>query len=278
MNSLKLATCLLLGLTAARAEPSTEANLAIKDDLKKAQMALTQHDMSALVEPLDDIRKHLSNADVETLEAVIAFHDQLREILIATTAGPATRTRPKFATSTPDQLTSLPQSLSGSPQERPAPAPATPTSNLSSKPAPDAELPQAAPAIPEPQSEPKVAPPLARPPAKQPASLALVAETSAHHTEISEPVMPLRPGPAPECRPPPNLRFSPDKFSLSSGCRPVRRAAHRRNRKPPLVRHGHILQLRPARSQLRPWALSATRWGAHSRPASPAIPPAGRKS
>ena len=116
MNLLKLSFFLLASLTAAaQAEPSTEANLAIKADLAKAQAALAQHNESAVVEALDDAIKHLSNADKESLQALMALEDQLRDTLAKTSTEPAVSSPPTSPKSVP------------SPQDQPAPAvPAAP--------------------------------------------------------------------------------------------------------------------------------------------------------
>jgi hypothetical protein len=107
MKLLRLSVLLLAGLTAvARAEPSTEASLAIKADLAKARVALAQHDTRAVVEALDDAVKHLSNADKESLQALMAFEDQFRDTLAKATAEPAASpppASPKPVPPPPDQ-------------------------------------------------------------------------------------------------------------------------------------------------------------------------------
>ena len=95
MKLLRLSALLLAGLAAvARAEPSAEASLAIKADLAKARAALARHDTRAVVEALDDAVKHLSNADKESLQALVAFEDQFRDALAKATAEPAVSSPP----------------------------------------------------------------------------------------------------------------------------------------------------------------------------------------
>jgi hypothetical protein len=107
MKLLRLSVLLLAGLTAvARAEPSAEGSLAIKADLAKARAALAQHDTPAVVEALDDAMRHLSNADKESLQALMAFEDQLRDALAQATTEPAVSsppTSPKPVPPPPDQ-------------------------------------------------------------------------------------------------------------------------------------------------------------------------------
>jgi hypothetical protein len=95
MKLLRRSVLLLAGLiSVARAEPSTEASLAIKADLAKARAALAQHDTPAVVEALDDAMRHLSNADKESLQALLAFEDQFRDTLAKATTDPAVSSPP----------------------------------------------------------------------------------------------------------------------------------------------------------------------------------------
>ena len=95
MKLLGLSVLLLAGLAAvARAEPSAEASLAVKADLAKARAALARHDTRAVVEALDDAMRHLSNADEESLQALVAFEDQFRDTLAKATAEPAVSSPP----------------------------------------------------------------------------------------------------------------------------------------------------------------------------------------
>jgi hypothetical protein len=88
-NSTRLSIFFLLGLTVvARADPSTEANIAIKADLARAQAALAQHNLSVVVGALDDTKKYWSNADEKTLQELSAFQDRVRETLTATATQP----------------------------------------------------------------------------------------------------------------------------------------------------------------------------------------------
>jgi hypothetical protein len=162
MNLLKLSALLWIGVTAvARAESVSEANLAIKVDLAKAQTALAQHNISAVFEATDDAMKYLPNADPENLQALIAFQNQFRKTLTDTTTAPPTS--PKSAAPTSDQSAAMTQSSPAFPAEPvPAPAPpeSPPTSILSANASP---LPSALPPR-KPKSQPKVASPLAGPP------------------------------------------------------------------------------------------------------------------
>jgi hypothetical protein len=95
MKLLRRSVLLLAGLAAAaRAEPSAEASLAIKADLAKARAALARHDTPAVVEALDDAMRHLSNADKESLQALMAFEDQFRDTLAQATTEPAVSSPP----------------------------------------------------------------------------------------------------------------------------------------------------------------------------------------
>lgn len=111
--------------------------------------------------------KYLSNADGDSVQALIAFQDRLRDILAEATSKPTVSSAPTSAKpvpSRPDQPASpVPaatpaQSSSGLPPE-PVPAPASPVPpSTSEPPASAALLPSPLPA-PAPESEPKVAPP-----------------------------------------------------------------------------------------------------------------------
>ena len=107
MKLLRLSVLLLAGLTAVtRAEPSAGASLAIKADLAKAQAALAQHNTLAVIEALDDAMRYLPNADKESLRALMAFKDQLRDALAQTSTEPAVSsppTSPKPVPPPPDQ-------------------------------------------------------------------------------------------------------------------------------------------------------------------------------
>jgi hypothetical protein len=143
MNSIKSSIVLLLGLTAvARAEPSMEADLAIKADLVKAEAALAQHNLSVVVDTLDDTVKYLPNADEKTLQKLIAFQDRVRDTLTATATQPNVSSSPALPVSappSPDQAAASDQSLSGSFTEQPAAAP-TPPAAREHKPEPKITL------------------------------------------------------------------------------------------------------------------------------------------
>jgi hypothetical protein len=102
MNSTRLSIFFLLGLIAvARADPSTEANIAIEADLARAQAALAQRNLSAVVDALDDTKKYWSNADEKTLQELSAFQDRVRETLTATATQPTVLSSPAFPPSAP---------------------------------------------------------------------------------------------------------------------------------------------------------------------------------
>ena len=192
MNALKLSIFILLGLTAvARAEPSTEANLAIKADLAKAQLALAQHNISAAVDTLDDTVKYLPNADEQTLQALIEFQKRVRENLDPTTTRPTLSSSPDLpgsAPSPPDQVSAPDQSSPGSFQEQPVPAPAAAASPPGPKLSVNATSLPADRAAPARKSEPKVTRRWARPRAQQPPRLAEAAKPSlAHAVAVSRP-------------------------------------------------------------------------------------------
>jgi hypothetical protein len=148
----------------ARAEPSREASLAIKADLAKAQLALAQHNASAMFDALDDAMKYLSNADGDSVQALIAFQDQLRDISAETIGRPTVSSPPtstKPVPSRPDQPAppAAPARSSSGPFPEPVPPPASPASPSTSEPSADAALLSAPLPAPAPKSEPKVAPP-----------------------------------------------------------------------------------------------------------------------
>lgn len=180
MNLLKLSILSLLGCTAvARAEPSKEANLAIEADLARAQVALAEHNPSAVLEALNDTMRYLSYADDEVLQALIGFQDRFRQSLIAT---PGEQTDPPpFAP---------PNSRSSSPDQA-----ATPSKSLSSASA--APLTGARPEQ-DPKPEPKLASPSTRPQTGQPVHLARSAKPSPNDPKRIRPLMGHRAGPAPE--------------------------------------------------------------------------------
>ncbi len=250
MNLLRLSVVLLVGLTAvARAESSSEAGLAIKADLAKAQAALAQHNTSAVIEALDDTRKYSSNADGESLQALIDFEDRFRDTLAETTTEPTVLSPPissKPVPPPPDQPAppvpaASTQSLSGLFPES-VPAPASPVSPPTPEPSADTAPLSSPPPTLDPKSEPKIALPplplalprspaetgLARPrapvsernawsqrhapSAQQPPRLALGARSWPYenHREIEGTVTAPRPGPVPE---PP---FLPDSAPTSS--------------------------------------------------------------
>jgi hypothetical protein len=182
MNPIRLSIVLLLGWTAvARAEPSMEADLAIKADLAKAQQALAQHNVSAAVDTLDDTMKYLPNADERTLQALINFQDRVRETLAGTATQPKVSSSP--AASFPsDQAAAPHQSTSGSLVEQ---QPVPPLGPVASPPSPElseSATPSPTPAVArEPTSEPRVALHWTSPPAQQPPRLALGARPSLAH-------------------------------------------------------------------------------------------------
>ena len=166
MNLLKLSALLWIGVTAvARAESSTEANLAIKVDLAKAQTALAQHNISAVFEATDDAIRYLPDADGENLQALIAFQNQFRKTLTDTTNVTVLSppTLPKSSTPTSDQSAATTQSSPAFSAE-PVPAPAPPESPPTSVPSANASPPPSVLRPREQKSEPKVAWPLAGPP------------------------------------------------------------------------------------------------------------------
>jgi uncharacterized protein YaaR (DUF327 family) len=130
MNSTRLSIFFLLGLIAvARADPSTEANIAIDADLARAQAALAQHNLSAVLDALDDTKKYWSNADEKTLQELSAFQDRVRETLTATTTQPTVLSSPAVppsAPSPPNHAAATDQAPSLSFTERAASAPTQP--------------------------------------------------------------------------------------------------------------------------------------------------------
>jgi hypothetical protein len=130
MNSTRLSIFFLLGLIAvARADPSTEANIAIEADLARAQAALAQHNLSAVVDALDDTKKYWSDADEKTLQELSAFQDRVRETLTATATQPTVLSSPAVppsAPSPPNHAAAPDQAPSGSFTEQAASAPTQP--------------------------------------------------------------------------------------------------------------------------------------------------------
>ena len=163
MNRLGLSVLSLAGLAAvARAEPPADASRAVEADLARARAAWSRRDTPAVVAALDDAVKHLSDADSESLRALIAFEDRFRDALAGAAAEPA-------ASPTPDQ-----------------PAPPVPAGAPSQSPLrPSAE--------PTPAPAPPLPPPTPRPPAgAAPPAPALNSELGAASS----------PPPAPPSRPP----------------------------------------------------------------------------
>jgi hypothetical protein len=161
MNRLGLSVFLLAGLAAvARAEPSADASRAIEADLARARAALARRDTSAVLAALDEAMRHVSDADGESLRALIAFEDRFRDALAGVPASP-----PPDQPAPPVPAGAPPQSPLG-PSVEPAPAPVSPLPPPTPRPPAGA-----APPAPAPNSElraassPPPAPP-SRPPAK----------------------------------------------------------------------------------------------------------------
>lgn len=165
-SKLRIASIFLsVGLAVAQAQTSTEASAFIKADLAKAQAALSQHNTSAVIEALNDAMKYLPNADVESLQALIAFQNRFRNTLTEATTDPTILsgpTAPKSVPSPPDQsptrvLPTAPPAQTPSFLPEPVPAPPPPESPQASEPSTDVTPRSGTLSTPKPSSKPDVA-------------------------------------------------------------------------------------------------------------------------
>ena len=207
MNRLGLSVLSLAGLAAvARAEPPVDASRAVEADLARARAALARRDTPAVVAALDDAMKYLSDADSESLRALIAFEDRFRDALAegapeAAASSPPNQPAPPVPAGAPSQSPLRP---SAEPAPAPAPplpppTPRPPAGAAPPAPALNSELGTASSPPPAPPSRPLAKTGAARPRA------ALVPERDAWPQRLAPPARQMsRPAPGAEPRRPEN--------------------------------------------------------------------------